>query len=202
MWMYDKKLEYPVKITKPDGKMAKLIITQYGGPDGELAASLRYLSQKFSMITPQAKAILNDIGTEELAHLEMVGTMVRQLSRGLSPDEIEESGLAAYYVDHDSAVYPASAAGVPFNAAYLQSKGDPITDLTENLAAEQKARSTYEYLLRFAEDPDVIGPLRFLREREIVHYQRFGEALRIVQEYLADNQKYSFPKELKSCGGR
>lgn len=142
------------------------------------------------------------MGTEELAHLEMVGTMVRQLSRGLSPDEIEESGLAAYYVDHDSAVYPASAAGVPFNAAYLQSKGDPITDLTENLAAEQKARSTYEYLLRFADDPDVIGPLRFLREREIVHYQRFGEALRIVQEYLADNQKYSFPKELKSCGGR
>lgn len=142
------------------------------------------------------------MGTEELAHLEMVGTMVRQLSRGLTTDEIEKSGLAAYYVDHDSAVYPASAAGVPFNAAYLQSKGDPITDLTENLAAEQKARSTYEYLLRFAEDPDVIGPLRFLREREIVHYQRFGEALRIVQEYLADNQKYSFPKELKSCGNR
>jgi len=202
MWMYDKKLEYPVKITKPDAKMAKLIITQYGGPDGELAASLRYLSQKFSMITPQAKAILNDIGTEELAHLEMVGTMVRQLSRGLSTDELEASGLDAYYVDHDSAVYPASAAGVPFNAAYLQSKGDPITDLTEDLAAEQKARSTYEYLLRFATDPDVIGPLKFLREREIVHYQRFGEALRIVQDYLADKKKYSFPKELTNCGDK
>lgn len=200
MWMYDKKLEYPVKITKPDGKMAKLIITQYGGPDGELAASLRYLSQKFSMVTPQAKAILNDIGTEELAHLEMVGTMVRQLSKGLSTKEIEDSGLDAYYVDHDSAIYPASAAGVPFTAAYIQSKGDPITDLYEDLAAEQKARSTYEYLLRFAQDPDVIGPLRFLREREIVHFQRFGEALRIVQDYLGDHKKYSFPKGI-SCNG-
>lgn len=200
MWMYDKKLEYPVKITKPDGKMAKLIITQYGGPDGELAASLRYLSQKFSMVTPQAKAILNDIGTEELAHLEMVGTMVRQLSKGLSTKEIEDSGLDAYYVDHDSAIYPASAAGVPFTAAYIQSKGDPITDLYEDLAAEQKARSTYEYLLRFAQDPDVIGPLRFLREREIVHFQRFGEALRIVQDYLGDQKKYSFPKGI-SCNG-
>lgn len=202
MWMYDKKLEYPVKISKPDGKMAKLIISQYGGPDGELAASLRYLSQKFSMITPQAKAILNDIGTEELAHLEMVGTMVRQLSKGLSTKEIEESGLDAYYVDHDSAIYPASAAGVPFTAAYIQSKGDPITDLYEDLAAEQKARSTYEYLLRFAQDPDVIGPLRFLREREIVHFQRFGEALRIVQDYLGDQKRYSFPKGISCCNGQ
>lgn len=192
MWMYDKKLEYPIKIKNPDARMAKLIITQYGGPDGELGASLRYLSQRFSMVTPEAKAILNDIGTEELAHLEMIGTMVRQLTRGISTKEIEESGFAAYYVDHDTAVYPVSASGTPFTAAYIQSKGDPITDLYENMAAEQKARSTYEYLLDLADDPDVIGPLRFLREREIVHFQRFGEALRIVQDYLAE-KRYSFP---------
>ena len=139
MWMYDKKLEYPIKIKNPDPRMAKLIITQYGGPDGELGASLRYLSQRFSMVTPEAKAILNDIGTEELAHLEMIGTMVRQLTRGISTKEIEESGFAAYYVDHDTAVYPVSASGTPFTAAYIQSKGDPITDLYENMAAEQKA---------------------------------------------------------------
>ncbi|MBS7403243.1 MAG: manganese catalase family protein [Oscillospiraceae bacterium] len=192
MWMYDKKLEYPIKIKNPDPRMAKLIITQYGGPDGELGASLRYLSQRFSMVTPEAKAILNDIGTEELAHLEMIGTMVRQLTRGISTKEIEESGFAAYYVDHDTAVYPVSASGTPFTAAYIQSKGDPITDLYENMAAEQKARSTYEYLLDLADDPDVIGPLRFLREREIVHFQRFGEALRIVQDFLAE-KRYSFP---------
>lgn len=192
MWMYDKKLEYPIKIKNPDPRMAKLIITQYGGPDGELGASLRYLSQRFSMVTPEAKAILNDIGTEELAHLEMIGTMVRQLTRGISTKEIEESGFAAYYVDHDTAVYPVSASGTPFTAAYIQSKGDPITDLYENMAAEQKARSTYEYLLDLADDPDVIGPLRFLREREIVHFQRFGEALRIVQDFLAE-KRYSLP---------
>ena len=164
--------------------MAKLIITQYGGPDGELAASLRYLSQRFSMITPQAKATLNDIGTEEMAHLEMVGTMVRQLSMGASTEEIEAGGLSPYYVDHDSGIYPVSASGTPFNAAYIQSKGDPRTDLYEDMAAEQKARSTYEYLIRMADDPDVIDPLKFLREREIVHFQRFGEALRYVQDYL------------------
>ncbi len=184
MWIYEKKLEYPVKIKRPNPKMAKYIITQYGGPDGELAASLRYLSQRFSMITPQAKATLNDIGTEELAHLEIVGTMVHQLVKGASIDEIREADLGAYYADHDRAVYPVSASGVPFTAAYLQSKGDPVTDLTENMAAEQKARSTYEWLINLADDPDVIDPLRFLREREVVHFQRFGEALRIVQEYL------------------
>lgn len=135
------------------------------------------------------------LGTEELAHLEMIGTMVRQLTRGLTPDEIEAGGLAPYYVDHDSAIYPSSAAGVPFNAAYIQSKGDPLTDLYEDMAAEQKARSTYEYLLNLADDPDVIAPLKFLREREIVHFQRFGEAMRIVQDYLT-SKRYSFP-----CGG-
>ena len=191
MWMYDKKLEYPIKIKKPDPKMAKVIMSQYGGPDGELAASLRYLSQRFSMVTPEAKATLNDIGTEELAHLEMVGTMVKQLTQNATIKEIQDAGMAAYYTDHDKAIYPASAGGVPFTAAYIQSKGDPITDLTEDLAAEQKARSTYEYLLTQADDPDVIAPLRFLREREIVHFQRFGESLRLVQDYLANKKRFS-----------
>lgn len=191
MWMYDKKLEYPIKIKKTDPRLAKLIITQYGGPDGELGAALRYLSQRFSMITPQAKATLNDIGTEELAHLEMIGTIVRQLTQGISTKEIEESDFAPFYVDHDTSVYPVSASGVPFDASYIQSKGDPITDLYEDLAAEQKARSTYEYLIRMTDDPDVLEPLKFLREREIVHFQRFGEALRIVQDYLQEKKVFT-----------
>jgi spore coat protein JC len=191
MWIYEKKLEYPIKIKTPNPKMAKYIISQYGGPDGELAASLRYLSQRFSMVTPEAKATLNDIGTEELAHLEMIGSMVKQLTENASIDEIERAGMGAYYTDHDKAIYPANAAGVPFTAAYLQSKGDPITDLYEDMAAEQKARSTYEYLIQLADDPDVIDPLRFLREREVVHFQRFGEALRIVQDYMGDKKRAS-----------
>ena len=186
MWTYDKFLEYPINIKNPNPKMAKIIITQYGGPDGELAASLRYLSQRFTMITPQGIATCNDIGTEELAHLEMVGSMVKQLMKCATLEEIEKEGMAAYYVDHGRGVYPVSASGVPFNASYIQSKGDPIVDLTENLAAEQKARATYEYLISMADDPDVIEPLKFLREREIVHYQRFGEALRIVQDHLQE----------------
>ncbi len=191
MWVYDKKLEYPVKIKKPDPRMASVIITQYGGPDGELGASVRYLSQRFSMITPEAKATLNDIGTEELAHLEMVGTMVRQLSQNANAQEIKAGGMAPYYVDHDKAVYPVSASGVPFTAAALQSKGDPVTDLHEDMAAEQKARSTYEYLINMADDPDVIEPLKFLREREIIHFQRFGESLRLVQDYLDNKKRFS-----------
>lgn len=194
MWMYEKRLECPVAIRKPDPKMAKVIITQYGGPDGELAASLRYLSQRFSMITPQAVATLNDIGTEELAHLEIVGAIVHQLVQGASIEEIKKEGLEGYYADHDKAIYPVSGSGVPFTAAYIQSKGDPVTDLTEDLAAEQKARSTYEYLINLCEDPDVIEPLKFLREREVVHYQRFGEALRIVQNYINEPQLYVMPK--------
>lgn len=195
MWVYDKKLEYPVKIKKPDPRMAKIVITQYGGPDGELGAAVRYLSQRFSMITPEAKATLNDIGTEELAHLEMIGTMVRQLTQNASIKEIEESGMAAYYVDHDKGVYPQTAGGVPFSAATLQVTGDPRTDLYENMAAEQKARSTYEYLLNMADDPDVIGPLKFLREREVVHFQRFGESLRLVQDYLENRKRFSMEKK-------
>jgi spore coat protein JC len=191
MWIYEKKLEYPIRIKTPNPGMAKVILTQYGGPDGELAASLRYLSQRFSMVTPEARALLNDIGTEELAHLEMIGSMVRQLTKNASIEAIKEAGLDAYYADHDKAVYPVSAAGVPFTAAYLQSKGDPVADLTEDMAAEQKARATYEWLINLADDPDVIEPLKFLREREVVHFQRFGEALRIVEEFL--ESKKIFP---------
>ncbi|SHJ92251.1 spore coat protein JC [Clostridium cavendishii DSM 21758] len=194
MWTYDKFLEYPVKIKNPNPKMAKIIITQYGGPDGELAASLRYLSQRFSMITSQAIATCNDIGTEELAHLEMVGSIVRQLMKGASREEIDAAGMSAYYVDHGKGIYPISAAGVPFTASYIQSKGDPIVDLTEDLAAEQKARATYEYLIKMADDPDVIEPLKFLREREVVHYQRFGEALRGVQDYLQEPHLFTIEK--------
>lgn len=194
MWMYEKILEYPVKIKNPDPAMAMLIITQYGGPDGELAASLRYLSQRFTMITPQAIATLNDIGTEELAHLEIVGSMVRQLLKGAIPEEIQKAGAGAYYADHDKGVYPVSSTGVPFTAAYLQVKGNPIIDLNEDLAAEQKARGTYEWLLNMAHDPDVIEPLKYLRQREVVHYQRFGEALRIVQDYLQEPHLFVIPK--------
>ena len=191
MWIYEKKLQFPVKITTPDARLAKIMIEQYGGADGELGAVLRYLSQKFSMVTPEAKATLNDIATEELAHLEMMGTIVHQLTQGLTKDQIIAAGLDPYYVNHGLGVYPSSAAGVPFTAAYLQSKGDPITDLYEDMAAEQKAKSTYEYLIDMTDNPEVLAPLRFLREREIVHFQRFGEALDIARDYL-NQQRYFF----------
>ena len=191
MWTYNKMLEYPINIKCTDPRLAKVIISQYGGPDGELAASLRYLSQKFGMPDQNAKAILNDIGTEELAHLEMVGTIVHQLTKNASIEEIEAAGLSAYYTDHGVDVYPVSAAGVPFTAAYIAAKGDPIANLQEDLAAEQKARATYEKLINLCRDnPDVIDPLRFLREREVVHFQRFGEALRGVQDKLAEKKFY------------
>ncbi|MEN6313704.1 MAG: manganese catalase family protein [Clostridiaceae bacterium] len=190
MWVYEKKLEYPINIKTCNPKMAKYVITQYGGPDGELAASLRYLSQRFSMPTEVAKATLNDIGTEELAHLEMVGSIVYQLTKDVPAKVLEKEGLGAYYSDHDHAVYPVSASGAPFTAAYIQSKGDVIADLTEDLAAEQKARATYENLINLSDDPDVIDPLRFLREREIVHFQRFGEVLRLVQDKFAEKSFY------------
>ena len=190
MWIYEKKLEFPIKITKPDARLAKIMIEQYGGPDGELGASLRYLSQKFTMVTPEAKATLNDIATEEFAHVEMMGTIVSQLTRGLTKQQIIDSGLDAYYVNHGLGVYPSAASGVPFSAMVLQSKGDPITDLFEDMAAEQKARSTYEYLIDLTEDPEVLAPLRFLREREIVHFQRFGEALDIARDYLKQQKVF------------
>ena len=182
MWTYNKVLEYPVNIKCPNAKLAKFIISQYGGPDGELAASLRYLSQKFGMPDQIAKATLNDIGTEELAHLEMVGTIVHQLTEGLSIEEIKAAGLGAYYTDHGVDIFPQSAAGVPFSANCIACKGDPIANLQEDLAAEQKARATYEWLLNLTDDYEIRKILGFLREREVVHYQRFGEALMNVQD--------------------
>lgn len=191
MWLYQKKLEYPVRIKNTNPRLAKFIISQYGGPDGELAASLRYLSQRFGMPDQKSKAILNDIGTEELAHLEMVGSIVHQLTDGVSAEELEKVGLGAYYTDHGVDVYPSAASGVPFTASYIACKGDPVANLQEDLAAEQKARATYEKLINLcADDPDVIDPLRFLREREVVHFQRFGEALNGVQEKLAEKKCY------------
>ena len=200
MWVYEKKLQYPIKIKNPNPALAKIIMSQYGGPDGELGASLRYLSQRFAMPYPELKAILTDIGTEELGHLEMVGAIIYQLTRNLSPEEIKAAGMDAYFVDHTTGIYPASAAGVPFTAAYVQSKGDVLTDLHEDLAAEQKARTTYDNILRYCDDPDVIDPIRFLREREIVHYQRFGEGLRIATDNLDSKNFYAFnPSFDKAC---
>lgn len=192
MWIYEKKLEFPVKIKNPNPKLAQIIISQYGGPDGEAAASFRYLSQRFSMKDRNVMGLLTDIGTEELAHLEMVGTMVHQLTRNLSPEEIEKSGFAPYYVDHTLGVWPQAAGGVPFNANQFQVKGDPITDLTEDMAAEQKARTVYDNLLRLISEPDIVEPLRFLRAREVVHFQRFGEALNITKEKLDCKNFYAF----------
>lgn len=195
MWTYDKKLQYPVKIKTPNPNLAMLIISQLGGPDGELAASMRYLNQRYSMPYKEAKAILTDVGTEELAHMEMISAIVYQLTRNLTPDQIKASTFAPYYVDHTTGVYPVSASGTPFTATYFQSKGDPITDLFEDLAAEQKARTTYDNLLRVIDDPDVRDPIKFLREREVVHFQRFGDALRVVQENLDAKNYYAFNPE-------
>lgn len=192
MWNYEKKLQYPIKIKNTNPKLASLIISQFGGPDGELAASMRYLSQRYTAPCPQVKGILNDIGTEELAHLEMICSIIYQLTKDLTPDELKESGFDAYYIDHTTGLYPVAASGTPFTAAYFQSTGDPIADLTEDLAAEQKARKTYDNLLRIVDDPDVKDPLKFLREREIVHFQRFGEGLRYIQDMLNSKNFYAF----------
>ena len=176
MWNYDRKLMYPVNVKNPNPRLAKFIIAQYGGPDGELGASLRYLSQRYSMPTAQTKAILNDIGTEELAHLEMVGAIVYQLTRDINSEIVKESGFGDYFINHSTGVYPANSNGMPFDALAIAVSGDPITDLNEDLAAEQKARATYDNILRLCDEPDVREPIKFLRQREIVHYQRFGEA--------------------------
>ena len=192
MFVYEKKLQYPVKIATPNPMLAKLIITQYGGPDGELGASLRYLSQRFSMPYNELKGLLTDIGVEELSHLEMIGTIVHQLTRNLTEEEIKKQGFADYFVDHTVGIYPQSASGTPHTSAYIAVKGDPITDLHEDLAAEQKARTTYDNILRFCDDPDVRDPIKFLRQRELVHYQRFGEGLRLVQDRLNDRNFYAF----------
>lgn len=192
MWNYEKRLQYPVKIKNPDPKLAMAIISQFGGPDGELAASMRYLSQRYVMPYREVAGLLTDIGTEELAHMEMISTIVHQLTRNLTPEEIKASGFANYYVDHTLGLWPQAAGGIPFNACEFQSKGDPITDLHENMAAEQKARTTYDNILRLTKDPDVTDPIRFLRAREIVHFQRFGEGLRIVQDNLDSKNFYAF----------
>lgn len=191
MWIYEKKLQFPVNIKKPDPKAAQIIISQYGGPDGESAASFRYLSQRYSMPDKKVSGLLTDIGTEELAHLEIIAAMVHQLTRNLTPEQIKESGFAPYFVDHTLGVWPQAAGGIPFNACEFQVKGDPICDLTEDMAAEQKARVVYDNLLRLLDDPDIVAPLRFLREREIVHFQRFGEALIITQDSLDRKNIYA-----------
>ena len=201
MWTYERRLQYPVRIKNPDAKAAKIIISQFGGPDGELAASMRYLSQRYAMPYRTVAGILTDVGTEELAHMEMVCAIVHQLTRNLTIEQIKEQGFADYYVDHTVGVYPVAASGTPFRAEYFQSKGDPITDLHENMAAEQKARTTYDNILRLMDDPDVIDPIRFLREREIVHYQRFGEALGMVKDHLNSRNLYACnPGYDKGCG--
>ncbi|MBR4211047.1 MAG: manganese catalase family protein [Oscillibacter sp.] len=190
MFVYEKKLQYPVRIQNPNPKLAAIIISQYGGPDGELGASLRYLSQRFSMPYPELKGLLTDIGTEELGHLEMVGTIVHQLTRNLTEEQVKQAGFDAYFVDHTTGVYPTAASGFPWSAASMQVKGDLIADLTEDLAAEQKARATYDNILRLSDDPDVNDVIRFLRAREIVHFQRFGEGLRLAKERLDEKNVY------------
>ena len=192
MWQYEKTLQYPINIKNPNPTYAKIIMAQYGGPDGELGASLRYLSQRFSMPYPELKGLLTDIGTEELGHLEMVGTIIYQLTRNLSAAEIKKSGFDTYFINHTTAVYPANSNGSPFTAAYLQSTGDVLTDLHEDMAAEQKARTTYDNILRLVDDPDVCDAIKFLRAREIVHYQRFGEGLRLVTDRLNEKNFYAF----------
>lgn len=192
MFVYEKKLQYPIKITNPNPKYAQIIISQYGGPDGELGASLRYLSQRFAMPYAELKGLLTDIGVEELGHLEMIGAIVFQLTRNLSPEEIKRSGFDTYFVDHTTGVYPTAASGTPWTASSMQSTGDVIADLSENMAAEQKARKTYDNILRLVDDPDVRDPIKFLREREIVHFQRFGEGLRLTTDRLNSKNFYAF----------
>ena len=194
MWEYDRKLMYPVKIKNPNPKLAKYVISQYGGPDGELAASLRYLSQKYTMPTNAAKGLLNDIGTEELAHLEMVGALVYQLTRDIDSQIVKDSGFGEYFINHSTGVYPANSNGMPFDALAIAVTGDPITDLTENMAAEQKARSTYDNILRMSDDPDVNDVIRFLRQREIVHFQRFGEMRNKINEMVTSKNKFFMGK--------
>ncbi|MEA4964503.1 MAG: manganese catalase family protein [Oscillospiraceae bacterium] len=190
MFVYEKMLQYPVKIANPNPQLAGLILSQYGGPDGELGASIRYLSQRYSMPYDALKAVLTDIGTEELGHMEMIGTIVHQLTRNLSDTQILGSGFAPYYIDHTVGIYPTAASGFPFSAAGMQVTGDPMADLSEDMAAEQKARVTYDNILRLSDDPDVNDVIKFLRAREIVHFQRFGEATQLLREKLDEKNVY------------
>lgn len=197
MWNYEKRLQYPINIKKCDPKAAQIIISQYGGPDGELLASMRYLAQRYTMPYNEVAGLLTDIGTEELAHMEMICAIVYQLTKDLSTEEIKASGFDKYYVDHTLALWPMAAGGIPMNACEFQSKGDVITDLYEDMAAEQKARTTYDNILRLVKDPDITDAIKFLRAREIVHFQRFGEALRLAQEKMNSKNFYAFNPELE-----
>ena len=190
MFVYEKKLEYPIRIKNSNPALAKFICSQYGGPDGELGASLRYLSQRYAMPYPELSAILTDIGTEELGHLEMVGAIVHQLTRTLTEEQMKEQGFAPYFVDHTAGVYPQAASGTPWSAATMAVTGDPMADLVEDMAAEQKARVTYDNILRLSDDPDVSDVIKFLRAREIVHFQRFGEGLRLAKDRLDEKNVY------------
>ena len=192
MWTYDKKLQYPVRIKNPNANYAKIIISQLGGPDGELAASMRYLHQRYSMPYDKVRGILTDVGTEELAHLEMIGAILYQLTQGLTPEEIKKAGMDIYFVDHTTGLYPVAASGVPFDMKYVGVKGDVIADLNEDLAAEQKARVTYDNILRMVDDPDVRDPIKFLRQREVNHFQRFGDAIRIAQDHMDSKNFYAY----------
>ena len=199
MWIYEKKLQFPVKIKTPNPKMAQVIMSQLGGPDGEIGASMRYLNQRYAMPYDEVKGILTDVGTEELAHMEMVAAIIHQLTRNLTEEEIKNSPFATYFVDHTTGVYPVAASGVPYDMKYIQSKGDILTDLHEDLAAEQKARTTYDNILRLVDDPDVREPIKFLRAREIAHYQRFGDALRITQDNLDSKNFYAINPAFDKC---
>lgn len=192
MWRYEKRLQYPVKISQPNAKIASYIMSQYGGPDGEIGASMRYLSQRYAMPFKMAKGTLTDIGTEELAHMEIVAAIIHQLTRNLTMEEIKASGFGPYYIDHTTGIWPQAAGGVPFNACEFQSKGDAIADLVEDMAAEQKARVTYDNILRTISDPEICDPIRFLREREIVHFQRFGETLRNAVDNIETKNFYAY----------
>lgn len=199
MWNYEKRLEYPINIKQTNPQLAAMIISQYGGPDGELGASMRYLSQRYTIPYREVAGLLTDIGTEELGHLEMVSTIVHQLTRNLTVDQIKGTAFEPYYVDHTAGIWPQAASGVPFSAATFQSTGDAITDLTEDLAAEQKARTTYDNLIRLCDDPDVLEPLKFLRMREIIHFQRFGEGLELVKDRLDSKNFYAFNPSFDKC---
>ncbi len=201
MWMYDKKLQFPVKIKNPNPAYAKIIISQLGGPDGEIGAAMRYLNQRYTAKYNEIIGTLTDVGTEELAHVEMIGAILYQLTKNMTCEQIKASGFDTYFVDHTAGVYPVAASGVPFDMKYISSKGDLLCDLHEDLAAEQKARVTYDNILRLVDDPDVREPIKYLRAREIVHYQRFGDALRIAEDNLNSKNFYAFNPEFdKGCG--
>ena len=202
MWQYEKKLQYPVKIKNPNPKYAQIIVSQLGGPDGEVGASLRYLTQRFAMPYPQVVGILTDVGTEELAHVEMVSAILYQLTRNLTPAEIVKSGFDTYFVDHTTGIYPVAASGYTYTAAQFQSKGDVLADLHEDLAAEQKARATYDNILRLVDDPDVCDVIKFLRAREVVHYQRFADALRIAQDNMNSQNFYGYNPAFDKAKGK